>query len=269
MDKIRQLGEAIRDFSLVLFCIGIAGMIMVPGYVSEIFASRAAEWNAINSPLKDNLVRFDINQGDIGWLNVRFPETMRINQDAPLIAEYVANFRAWNRNQREVREYKIAVELEAPNLEINPTPLVHKYNIERLLDYGREEKIWTVEPKREGEFTLVVRFFATGGASIRPMRIHVNDTTTVNNNQVALGVKVNTIYHVPQWVVNVIKAAGVAFSAFLTLPFVKVLLETWIQRRYPSRDENAEGSKPNSDDSAASKQRDNKLKSRKPSKNIG
>jgi len=187
--------------------------------------------------------RFVVNDpsgAPIGWLNIKYPRTIRENEEGVLEAEYTTGDKHWTTAAKGGpgdlydKAYDDAyatvqppagmkVELSGADLALTPAP-VHEFDVQRIAATGVERVKWIVSPKDEGDHVLLVRFNVSP-ATFRAIPISANGQPQGADSQILLPVKVFTIYGVPKATVLIAKGGVGLVSFLLTLPAAFVLFE--------------------------------------------
>jgi hypothetical protein len=94
---------------------------------------------------------------------------------------------------------------------------------------GEDSHAWTVSPKQEGDYRLLVKF-SVEPESFTALPVAVNGVDVSANGETSLPVRVNTRYDVPQSWIDVMKTLGYVFSFLLTLPLLKSFVERYWNR---------------------------------------
>jgi len=171
----------------------------------------------------------------IGWLNIKYPRTIRENEEGVLEAEYTTGEARWATGSTSVAvpdpygygsvgpPAGMKVELSGADLALTPAPS-HEFDVQRIAATGVERVKWIVSPKTEGDHVLLVRFNVRP-ATFKAVPISANGQALGGDPQILLPVKVFTIYGVPKATVLIAKG-GVGLASFLlTLPAAFVLFE--------------------------------------------
>ena len=172
----------------------------------------------------------------IGWLNIKYPRTIRENEEGVLEAEYTTGDTHWtgaatdgagggyDYGYRTVQPPAgMKVELSGADLALTPAPS-HEFDVQRIAATGVERVKWIVSPKAEGDHVLLVRFNVSP-ATFRAIPISANGQPLGADSQILLPVKVFTIYGVPKATVLIAKGGVGLLSFLLTLPAAFVLFE--------------------------------------------
>jgi hypothetical protein len=177
----------------------------------------------------------------IGWLNIKYPRTIRENEEGVLEAEYTTGDTRWKTGQAKGRPATttataavqppagMKVELSGADLALTPAP-THDFDVQRIAATGVERVKWIVSPKAEGDHVLLVRFNVSP-ATFKAIPISANGEAQGLDPQILLPVKVFTIYGVPKATVLIAKG-GVGLASFLlTLPAAFVLFERVFRKK--------------------------------------
>lgn len=194
--------------------------------------------------------RFVVRDPDgtvIGWLNIKYPRTIRENEDGVLEAEYTTGEAAWETGSAKPGEgygsvrppSAMKVELSGANLALTPGP-AHEFDVQRIAASGVERAKWIVSPKAEGDHMLLVRFKVTP-ATYATVPVSANGEALGTDPQVLLPVKVFTIYGVPKTAVLVAKGGVGLLSFLLTLPAAFVLFDRLFRKKPKPRRKRAGG----------------------------
>lgn len=195
--------------------------------VIDAMAERAA-----SPPTPAVAPRFVVRDPDgaaIGWLNIRYPRTIRENEEGVLEAEYTTGGVSW-KTGGDAYGYgdvqppaSLKVELSGADLALTPGP-THAFDVQRIAATGVERVKWIISPKTEGDHMLLVRFNVSP-ATFKAVPVSANGEAQGSDPQILLPVKVFTIYGVPKATVLVAKGAAGLASFLLTLPAAFVLFE--------------------------------------------
>lgn len=164
----------------------------------------------------------------IGWLNIKYPRTIRENEEGVLEAEYTTGGVSWKTGDAygygDVQPPAgLKVELSGADLTLTPGP-THAFDVQRIAATGVERVKWIITPRTEGDHMLLVRFNVSP-ATFKAVPISANGQALGGDPQILLPVKVFTIYGVPKATVLVAKGAAGLASFLLTLPAAFVLFE--------------------------------------------
>jgi hypothetical protein len=187
--------------------------------------------------------RFVVRDPDgtaIGWLNIKYPRTIRENEEGVLEAEYTTGDVSWKIGDSPDLGYGgvqppagMKVELSGADLALTPAPM-HDFDVQRIAATGVERVKWIVSPKDEGDHVLLVRFNVSP-ATFKAVPISANGQALGSDPQILLPVKVFTIYGVPKATVLIAKG-GVGLASFLlTLPAAFVLFERVVRKKPKAR----------------------------------
>jgi hypothetical protein len=211
-------------------------------------AARQPPPAAAPQPAASRFVVRDPNGTAIGWLNIKYPRTIRENEEGVLEAEYTTGDTHWTASAKGADDYGyegvqppagMKVELSGADLALTPTPS-HEFDVQRIAATGVERVKWIVSPKAEGDHVLLVRFNVTP-ATFRAIPISANGQAQGADSQILLPVKVFTIYGVPKATVLIAKG-GVGMASFLlTLPAAFVLFERFFKKKPKPRRKKAAG----------------------------
>ena len=174
----------------------------------------------------------------IGWLNIKYPRTIRENEEGVLEAEYTTGDVQWKAGATGGDAYGyggvqppagMKVELSGADLTLTPAP-IHVFDVQRIAATGVERVKWIVSPKDEGDHVLLVRFNVSP-ATFRAIPVSANGEAQGSDPQILLPVKVFTIYGVPKATVLIAKG-GVGLASFLlTLPAAFVLFDRVFRKK--------------------------------------
>jgi hypothetical protein len=178
----------------------------------------------------------------IGWLNIKYPRTIRENEEGVLEAEYTTGDIHWKTDRPDAYSDAyggvqppagMKVELSGADLTLTPAPS-HEFDVQRIAATGVERVKWIVSPKDEGDHVLLVRFNVTP-ATFKAIPISANGQAQGSDPQVLLPVKVFTIYGVPKATVLIAKGGAGLVSFLLTLPAAFVLFERFFRKKPKAR----------------------------------
>ena len=189
----------------------------------------------------------------IGWLNIKYPRTIRENEEGVLEAEYTTGDTNWKTGQAKDApgdgyDYGygsvqppagMKVELSGADLALTPAP-VHVFDVQRIAATGVERVKWIVSPKDEGDHVLLVRFNVSP-ATFKAIPISANGEAQGSDPQILLPVKVFTIYGVPKATVLIAKGGVGLVSFLLTLPAAFVLFDRVFRKKPKPRRKKAAG----------------------------
>lgn len=214
----------IRKGAVLLFLLGIAGFLLVPG-ILEGLAGRNDADAARPSEVRPIQVRTPDGQ-TIGWLQISYPESIRENEEQQLDVKYVGDKGKWGR-VKDIASMSIAI--QAANLGLFPQPYEYRFNLARIVQTGEDSHVWTVSPKQEGDYRLLLKFNVEP-ESFAVLPVAVNGAQLTTNGETSLQVRVNTRYNVPQAWIDVLKTIGYVLSFILTLPLLKTFVERYLNR---------------------------------------
>lgn len=181
----------------------------------------------------------------IGWLNIKYPRTIRENEEGVLEAEYTTGDVHWKTGEAksdpgDAYGYGsvqppagMKVELSGADLALTPAP-THEFDVQRIAATGVERVKWIVSPKDEGDHVLLVRFNVSP-ATFKAIPISANGQAQGSDPQILLPVKVFTIYGVPKATVLIAKGGAGLLSFLLTLPAAFVLFERFFKKKPKAR----------------------------------
>lgn len=171
----------------------------------------------------------------IGWLNIKYPRTIRENQEGVLEAEYTTDGVSW-KGSEDADGYGavqppagMSVEFSGADLALTPTPS-HAFDVARIAATGSERVQWIVSPKGEGDHVLLARF-KVDPATFKAVPVSANGEDLGGDPQIQLPVKVFTIYGVPKATVLIAKGGVGLVSFLLTLPAAFVLFEKVFKKK--------------------------------------
>jgi hypothetical protein len=187
--------------------------------------------------------RFVVRDPDgaaIGWLNIKYPRTIRENEEGVLEAEYTTGGVRWKTGSAgdgaDAYGYGsvqppagMKVEFSGADLTLTPAPS-HAFDVQRIAATGVERVKWIVSPKDEGDHVLLVRFNVSP-TTFKAIPISANGEAQGSDPQILLPVKVFTIYGVPKATVLLAKGGVGLLSFLLTLPAAFVLLERVFKKK--------------------------------------
>jgi hypothetical protein len=172
----------------------------------------------------------------VGWLNIKYPRTIRENEEGVLEAEYTTGGVDWKADAGAGDPYGgvqppagMKVELSGADLALTPAP-AHEFDVQRIAATGVERVKWIVSPKAEGDHVLLVRFNVKP-ATFKAIPISANGQAQGSDPQILLPVKVFTIYGVPKATVLIAKGGAGLASFLLTLPAAFVLFERFFKKK--------------------------------------
>jgi len=185
----------------------------------------------------------DPNGTAIGWLNIKYPRTIRENEEGVLEAEYTTGDTTWKTGQAQDGPKDgyddgyggvqppagMKVELSGADLALTPSP-THEFDVQRIAATGVERVKWIVSPKDEGDHVLLVRFNVSP-ATFKAIPISANGQAQGTDPQILLPVKVFTIYGVPKATVLLAKGGVGLVSFLLSLPAAFVLFDRFIRKK--------------------------------------
>jgi len=190
----------------------------------------------------DSASRFvvhDPNGAVIGWLNIKYPRTIRENEEGVLEAEYTTGDTRWKAGAAESGDNDgygsvqppagMKVELSGADLALTPSP-THEFDVQRIAATGVERVKWIVSPKDEGDHVLLVRFNVSP-ATFKAIPISANGQAQGSDPQILLPVKVFTIYGVSKATVLIAKGGVGLVSFLLTLPAAFVLFDRLFRKK--------------------------------------
>ena len=170
----------------------------------------------------------DPSGATIGWLSIKYPRTIRENEEGVLEAEYTTGDTPWKGDPAATKSDDaygygsvqppagMSVEFSGADLTLTPAP-IHAFDVERIAATGVERVKWIVSPKGEGDHVLLARFKVTP-ATFKAVPVAANGQDQGSDPQILLPVKVFTIYGVPQATVVVAKGGVGLLSFLLSMP---------------------------------------------------
>ena len=182
--------------------------------------------------------RFVVRDPDgaaIGWLSIKYPRTIRENEEGVLEAEYTTGDTPWKTDPSATSPADpygygpvrppagMSVEFSGADLTLTPSP-THAFDVARIAATGVERVKWIVSPKGEGDHVLLARF-KVSPATYKAVPVAANGQDQGSDPQILLPVKVFTIYGVSQATVLMAKGGVGLLSFLLTLPAALVLFE--------------------------------------------
>jgi hypothetical protein len=212
---------------------------VVPGVIDS--AARRQPPPSAQPAVAPRFVVRDPSGTAIGWLNIKYPRTIRENEEGVLEAEYTTGDVQWQAGAAgDPYGYGgvqppsgMKVELSGADLTLTPAP-IHVFDVQRIAATGVERVKWIVSPKDEGDHVLLVRFNVSP-ATFRAIPVSANGEAQGSDPQILLPVKVFTIYGVPKATVLIAKG-GVGLASFLlTLPAAFVLFERFFKKKPKAR----------------------------------
>ena len=220
----------IRKSAVVLFAVGIAGFLLVP----SVFENFAAPPNVEAPPPPSSIAAapfrpIQVHAPDgqaIGWLQISYPQNIRENEEQQLDIRYIGDKGKWGR-VKDIQGMSVAV--AAANLGLFPTPYEYRFNLDRIVKTGEDSHVWTVSPKQEGDYRLLVKFDVEP-ESFTAVPVAVNGAQMTTNGETSLPIRVTTRYNVPQSWIDVMKTIGYVLSFLLTLPLLKSFVERYWNR---------------------------------------
>jgi hypothetical protein len=216
----------IRLGAVLLFLAGIAGFLTVPFFLERAAPPPPPEAN-LAGPSEVRPIQVRTPDGQIiGWLQISYPESIRQNEEQQLDVKYIGDKGKWGR----VKDIaSMSVLIQAANLGLFPEPFEYRFNLARIVQTGEDSHVWTVSPKQEGDYRLLVKFNVEPETfTVLPVAVNGVDVST--NGETSLPVRVNTRYDVPQAWIDVLKALGYVLSFILTLPLLKTFVERYWNR---------------------------------------
>ena len=207
--------------------------------VCAIVLPRLIDMAAAPAPVAADAPRLAVRDPDgatIGWLNIRYPRTIRENEEGVLEAEYTTGDTQWAVGSTPGGAYGavrppagMKVELSGADLVLVPSP-IHQFDVARIAATGRERVKWIVSPKKEGDHVLLVRFNVSP-ATFKAVPVSANGQALGDDPQLLLPVTVFTIYGVPKTMVLIAKSGVGLLSFLLTLPAALLLFEKLFRKK--------------------------------------
>jgi hypothetical protein len=187
--------------------------------------------------------RFAVRDPDgatIGWLSIKYPRTIRENEEGVLEAEYTTGDTPWKAGPSAKPDDApgygyvqppagMSVEFSGADLTLTPAP-THAFDVARIAATGVERVKWIVSPKGEGDHVLLARF-KVSPATYKAVPVSANGQDQGGDPQILLPVKVFTIYGVPKATVLIAKGGVGVLSFLLTLPAAFVLFERFFKKK--------------------------------------
>ena len=191
--------------------------------------------------------RFAVRDPDgatIGWLSIKYPRTIRENEEGVLEAEYTTGDMPWkvgsSAGPDDMQGYGsvqppagMSVEFSGADLTLTPAP-THAFDVARIAATGVERVKWIVSPKGEGDHVLLARF-KVSPATFKAVPVSANGQDQGSDPQILLPVKVFTIYGVPQATVVVAKGGVGLLSFLLSMPAAFVLFDRVFPKKPKAR----------------------------------
>lgn len=187
--------------------------------------------------------RFAVRDPDgatIGWLSIKYPRTIRENEEGVLEAEYTTGDTPWKAGLAATPGYGyvqppagMSVEFSGADLTLTPAP-THAFDLALIAATGVERVKWIVSPKGEGDHVLLARF-KVSPATYKAVPVSANGQDQGGDPQILLPVKVFTIYGVPQATVLIAKGGVGLVSFLLTLPAAFVLFDRVFRKKPKAR----------------------------------
>jgi hypothetical protein len=177
-------------------------------------------------------LRSYIGGAPLGWWNISYPASLRMNDHKPVSVTYVPSSDGWRMGFTPDR---LSVSIQGQGLDISPLPLNYDFNISQLLHaIISEAHIWTISPVTEGTHTIVFSFSVEPNVFSTEGSYRINDMTakTVEiSNELAREVEVYTILGIPiSWDYG-LNRLWFAVTSLLALPAIKMLLQHLLNRR--------------------------------------
>ena len=218
--------------------------------VCVIVLPRLIETKAVKDPPAPmaQASRFVVRDPDgtaIGWLNIKYPRSIRENEEGVLEAEYTTGDTRWNESGDAYGYGAVqppagmSVEFSGADLILTPAP-THAFDVTRIATTGVERVKWIVSPKGEGDHVLLARF-KVAPATYKAVPISANGQDQGGDPQILLPVKVFTIYGVSKATVLVAKGGVGLLSFLLSMPAAFVLFDRVFLRKAKARRKRAAG----------------------------
>ncbi|WP_165185533.1 hypothetical protein [Caulobacter soli] len=245
--------ERLKRLWFVWLGLAIASAVVLPRLI-DAKATSAAPPPTAEPAIAPRFVVQDPNGTAIGWLNIKYPRTIRENEEGVLEAEYTTGDAHWKTGSADDGTgdgYGYAsvqppagmkVELSGADLALTPAPS-HEFDVQRIAATGVERVKWIVSPKDEGDHVLLVRFNVSP-ATFKAIPISANGEAQGSDPQILLPVKVFTIYGVPKATVLIAKGGVGLLSFLLTLPAAFVLFERVFRKKPKARRKKAASPSP-------------------------
>jgi hypothetical protein len=138
--------ERVKRFWLPLLAAAIACVVVLPRLIDRAAAPPMAVTDAPRLAVRDP------SGATIGWLNIRYPRTIRENEEGVLEAEYTTGSVQWAGGSTPGGAYGavrppagMKVELSGADLVLAPSPN-HQFDVARIAATGRERVKWIVSP---------------------------------------------------------------------------------------------------------------------------
>jgi hypothetical protein len=218
--------KRIRLGAVLLFLAGISGFLVIPFFLERAAPSPVPQASLV-APHEVRPIQVRTPDGQaIGWLQIGYPESLRQNEEQQLDIKYVGDKGKWGR----VKDIAaMSVLIQAANLGLFPEPFEYHFNLARVVQTGEDSHVWTVSPKQEGDYRLLVKF-SVQPESFTILPVAVNGIDVNTNGETSLPIRVNTRYDVPQSWIDVMKTFGYVLSFLLTLPLLKSFVERYWSR---------------------------------------
>jgi len=187
----------------------------------------------------------DPNGATIGWLSIKYPRTIRENEEGVLEAEYTTGDTPWKVGAATAKPgdapgYRyvqppagMSVEFSGADLTLTPAP-THAFDVARIAATGVERVKWIVSPKGEGDHVLLARF-KVSPATYKAVPVAANGQDQGSDPQILLPVKVFTIYGVPEATVVAAKSGVGLLSFLLSMPAAFVLFDRVFPKKPKAR----------------------------------
>ena len=231
--------ERLKRTWFVWLLAAVVVAVALPGLIDA--TARRAPPPAAELAAAPRFVVRDPSGTTIGWLNIKYPRTIRENEEGVLEAEYTTGDTPWKiggakEGSGDDHGYGsvqppagMKVELSGADLVLTPAPS-HEFDVGRIAATGVERVKWIVSPKTEGDHVLLVRFNVSP-ATFKAIPISANGEAQGVDPQILLPVKVFTIYGVPKATVLIAKGGTGLLSFLLTLPAAFVLFERVFKKK--------------------------------------
>ena len=227
--------ERLKRAWFVWLLLAVAGVVVLPRLIDH----QAAKTPPAPTAQASRFVVRDPDGTAIGWLNIKYPRTIRENEEGVLEAEYTTGDTRWQESGDAYGYGAVqppagmSVEFSGADLTLTPAP-THVFDVARIATTGVERVKWIVSPKGEGDHVLLARF-KVSPATFKAVPILANGQDQGGDPQILLPVKVFTIYGVPQATVLIAKGGVGLVSFLLTLPAAFVLFDKVFRKKPKAR----------------------------------
>jgi len=237
----RSIGKSLQQFALPLFLLGLGCLVVVPATIEGLLRQPALSATADRPSTSSKLTAWDVfspSGGDsIGWLEVTYPESTKLNEEPGISVRYVAREGEWRRSapsgEGSVGSQaltQMSVHVQAANLTVAPEPRQYNFDLERIGTTGSDGHSWTVTPQKEGSYRLLLNFDVQPDSYTTRIRVNENVVPT-SDGALQLPVQVNTIYNVPQAWVDLGTNSAYVLGFLLTLPLLTKIFERYSDRK--------------------------------------